>query len=457
MPDIFLSYSSNDRERIKPLVAALEGQGWSVWWDRKIPPGKTWHQTIEEALNDAKCVVVAWTADSVKSDWVMIEAEEGKSRMALFPVFMDEVKPPLSFRLIQGVQLIGWQGETAHTEFHSLIASLQEAIGKPSVETATPARKDISTATPREKHVVEEQAGRTAPDAQLQPGAMLIDRYKILERVGRTSMGSVYLAEDQILGKRKVAIKELIPMFVDELAREKATDFRREAEVLGRLEHPSIPTIYQYFFDANSDYFYLVMRFIDGSDLSSRQQAAGGKVDEVIVTKWAIQICEVLDYLHTQDPPIINRDLKPRNLMIENRTNRMMLVDFGIAVFMPPAGAGVDPIGTMGYAPPELYAGKVEARSDIYSLGATMFQLLTGHDPTDNPLLIFDFNKKPTPRQINPEISENMEAMLKHALESRLEDRPSAKEFGERLKMHLLILEEGSQRQAPDLAPEPPE
>ena len=139
------------------------------------------------------------------------------------------------------------------------------------------------------------------------------------------------------------------------------------------------------------------MKYIDGGDLATRQRLSGGKVDEFTVTKWGIDTCDVLDYIHSQEPPIIYRDLKPANLMIDARTNRVMLVDFGIARFVAPTQKGVTAIGTMGYAPPELFAGNVEKRSDIYSLGATMFHLLTGHDPQDNPLLIFDFTKIQNP------------------------------------------------------------
>jgi serine/threonine-protein kinase len=159
----------------------------------------------------------------------------------------------------------------------------------------------------------------------------------------------------------------------------------------------------------------------------------------------------VLDYIHSQEPPIIYRDLKPANLMIDARTNRVMLVDFGIARFVAPTQKGVTAIGTMGYAPPELFAGNVEKRSDIYSLGATMFHLLTGQDPQDNPLLIFDFTKNPKPRQINPAITPEMEEMLCRAVEHKPENRfASAAEFGERLKEHLLFLQGGRRLERAD-------
>ena len=130
--------------------------------------------------------------------------------------------------------------------------------------------------------------------------------------------------------------------------------------------------------------------------------AIGGRIDEKTVTDWGMQVADVLDYLHSRPKPIIYRDLKPANLMIDGNTGRVMLIDFGIARWVTQQEKGVTAVGTMGYAPPELFSGRVQPASDIYSLGATMFHLLTGSDPQDNPLLIFDFSKNPRPRQIAP-------------------------------------------------------
>lgn len=288
-------------------------------------------------------------------------------------------------------------------------------------------------------------SGNTPTGIQLAAGTLLVDRYKIVKRIGGGGMGSVYLAEDQNLANRSVAVKEMIEMFADESSRLKAIeDFKRESELLAKLDHPSIPTIYQYFFDKERGRYYLVMKYIDGGDLAARQRVSGGRVDELTVTKWAVDTCDVLDYIHSQNPPIIYRDLKPANLMIDSRTNRVMLVDFGIARFVAATQKGVTAIGTMGYAPPELFAGNVEKRSDIYSLGATMFHLLTGQDPQDNPLLIFDFGKNPKPRQIVPDISPEMEEMICRSVEHKPENRfPSAKAFGQELQSHLRYLQEG--------------
>src|SRR4051812_25789646 len=260
---------------------------------------------------------------------------------------------------------------------------------------------------------------------QLEPGTLLNDRYYIVKRIGGGGMGSVYQARDKRLADQLRAGKEMIEMFADEGQRAKAVeDFTREAQLLASLEHRSIPTIFDYFIENGR--YYLVMKYISGGDLAEQMRKRGGKVDELTVSRWAIQICDVLHYIHNQDPPIIYRDLKPANLMIDEKQNKIMLIDFGIARFVAPTQKGVTAIGTMGYAPPELFAGKVEPRSDLYSLGATMFHMLTGSDPQDNPLLIFDFSKNPRPSQINPAISADMDSIIMSVVAHRPEDRPAS-------------------------------
>lgn len=131
MADIFLSYAEGDREAVMPLVQALEQQGWSVFWDRKIPLGKAWHEYIEENLNAARCVVVVWSERSVVSRWVREEAEDGRQRGILIPVFMNQVEAPLGFREVQGASLWDWNGTHDHPEFASLCRALEGLLGAP--------------------------------------------------------------------------------------------------------------------------------------------------------------------------------------------------------------------------------------------------------------------------------------------------------------------------------------
>lgn len=280
---------------------------------------------------------------------------------------------------------------------------------------------------------------RTAPK-NLEAGLLLNSRYEIVRRIGGGGMGAVYLAKDRNLGDAPRAVKEMIQSQMDEAQQEKAiNDFKRESLLLTSLEHNSIPTIYDYFFDDDGGRFYLVMKYISGGDLLTRlRNAPGGRIDEKTVAAWGVEIADVLEYLHTRRPPIIYRDLKPANLMIDGNSGRIMLIDFGIARWVGVQEKGVTAVGTMGYAPPELFSGKVEPRSDVYSLGATMFHLLTGSDPQDNPLLIFDFNKHPRPRQLNPALSHEMERILMRAVEYKPEDRfASAGELRDTLAQHL--------------------
>jgi serine/threonine protein kinase len=291
----------------------------------------------------------------------------------------------------------------------------------------------------------------SVPDKRPKPralagGKILNGRYEIVRRIGGGGMGAVYLAKDRNLGEAPRAVKEMIESHLDEAQHEKAiADFKRESLLLTALEHPSIPTVYDYFYDDASERFYLVMKFIPGSDLSSKlRNAPGGRIDEPTVTEWGIQVADVLHYLHTRPQPIIYRDLKPANLMVDSNNNRIMLIDFGIARWVNKKEKGVTAVGTMGYAPPELFSGQADPRVDIYSLGATIFHLLTGSDPQDNPLLIFDFTKNPRPRQINPGLSSEMERLLIRAVEYKPEHRfQSGAELRDALASHLEKLRSG--------------
>ena len=275
---------------------------------------------------------------------------------------------------------------------------------------------------------------------QLAGNTVLNGRYEIVRRIGGGGMGAVYLAKDRNLGDAPRAVKEMVESHLDPAQHEKAIgDFKRESLLLTSLEHPCIPTIYDYFYDEGLGRFYLVMKYISGGDLASRMRAAvGGRLDEKTVTDWGMQVADVLDYLHSRPKPIIYRDLKPANLMIDGNTGRVMLIDFGIARWVSQQEKGVTAVGTMGYAPPELFSGRVQPASDVYSLGATMFHLLTGSDPQDNPLLIFDFTKNPRPRQITPSISSEMEMILMRSVEYKPDDRfRTAGEMRNELANHL--------------------
>jgi TIR domain len=131
MSDIFISYASSDRDKVKRLADALAAKDWSVWWDRTIPPGRTFDEVIEEALDAARCVVVLWSKASVSSTWVKTEAAEGARRRILIPALLEPVRIPLEFRRIQAADLSNWHGETSHLELDKLFESIRGCLRGP--------------------------------------------------------------------------------------------------------------------------------------------------------------------------------------------------------------------------------------------------------------------------------------------------------------------------------------
>ena len=329
-----------------------------------------------------------------------------------------------------------------------------QGISNPVPEPPMPAVLAESTNV-QPKAYTEPSLGRVDTDgkrsAKLKPlteGTLLNGRYEIVRKIGGGGMGAVYLASDNNLGGVLRAVKEMVQSHIEEEQQDKAiNDFKRESMILSTLDHPSIPTIYDYFYDSDEGRFYLVMKYISGGDLSSRLRSAPeGKIDEKSITQWAIQVTDVLDYLHSQPSTIVYRDLKPSNIMLDGNSGRVMLIDFGIArAISQKEEKGVTAVGTMGYAPPELFSGNVEPRSDVYSLGSTMFHLLTGADPQSNPLLIFDFQKNPRPRQINSQLSDQIERIMMRAVEYSSDARfASAAEMKAVLEEHLENLRTGN-------------
>jgi TIR domain len=129
MSDIFISYARADKDRAEHLAEAFSRQGWSVWWDREIPPGKSFDETIENALNSARCIIVLWSRDSVSSRWVKTEAAEGAERGILVPALIDKVQIPLEFKRIEAADLSDWQGDSPHSEFDQLLKTVASILG----------------------------------------------------------------------------------------------------------------------------------------------------------------------------------------------------------------------------------------------------------------------------------------------------------------------------------------
>ncbi len=220
------------------------------------------------------------------------------------------------------------------------------------------------------------------------------ERYAIVERIGQGGMGAVYKALDLHVRQKVVAVKEMSQNGLSgQELQEAIAAFTREAEILAHLNHRSLPHIYQQF--AEQGRRYLVMEFIQGETLEQRwrayqQQRQRIPIEQVLDICY--QLCAVLHHLHTQQPPVIFRDLKPANIMLTPQ-GQVYLIDFGIArLFKPGQTKDTIALGSPGYAPPEQYRQATSPRSDIYSLGATLHQILTNEDPAQNPFHFKSFS-----------------------------------------------------------------
>lgn len=257
-------------------------------------------------------------------------------------------------------------------------------------------------------------------DAGLQVDMLLMERYRIIGVLGGGGMGTVFQARDTHFpeAKRLVAIKEMItPATGDPNQRSSMfKTFQREANILAALSHPAIPKIYEFF---TTDYrAYLVMEYINGSDLDALLARTRSLPVEKIVD-WAIELCDVLDYLHSNKPqPIIFRDVKPANIMIDS-LGKVRLIDFGIAKIFE-GDKKHTMIGTEGYSAPEQYRGDVNPSSDIYGLGATLHHVLTRKDPRVEPP--FSFHERPISR-LNPVVPPSLVSIVDRALQQKVEDR----------------------------------
>ncbi len=279
----------------------------------------------------------------------------------------------------------------------------------------------------------------------------LQSRYEILAVQGVGGMGAVYRARDLRFSavEKIVAVKEMNNTAPDaRLRRIGIQNFEREANILASLSHPSIPKIFDYFSEGQRS--YLVLEFIEGENLEDLLEANPQPFTQEEVVEWALQICDVLAYLHSHKPPVIFRDIKPGNLMMRHHDGRIMVIDFGIAKVFDHGARGTM-IGTEGYCPPEQYRGAAEPRGDLYALGATLHHLLTARDPRLEPP--FTFHERPI-RQLNPNISPELEAAVMRSLTYDVQERyTSATEMALALTKAVPRRQRGLGRGAAGFAP----
>lgn len=248
----------------------------------------------------------------------------------------------------------------------------------------------------------------------LEIGSIVDGKYKILNKIGQGGMSVVYLAMNERANKQW-AIKEV--------RKDGTKDYEvvkqgliAETDILKRLNHPHLPSIIDVI-DCD-DTFLIVMDYIEGRTLDHWLKKEGAQPQERVV-EWAKQICDVLGYLHSRKPPIIYRDLKPSNVMLKP-DGKIMIIDFGTArEFKEQSIEDTKCLGTQGYAAPEQYGGhgQTDARTDIYNLGATMYHLLTGHNPSLPPYEMYPI------RQWNPSLSSGLEAIVTKCTQRNPNDR----------------------------------
>lgn len=248
----------------------------------------------------------------------------------------------------------------------------------------------------------------------LEIGSIIDGKYKILNVIGKGGMSVVYLAMNERANKQW-AIKEVRKDGVQNFEVVKQ-NLIVETDLLKRLNHPHLPSIIDVI-DGDGT-FLIVMDYIEGNPLSKAIKNSGAQNQDDVI-EWSKQLCDVLGYLHSRKPPIIYRDMKPSNVMLKPDGN-VMLIDFGTArEFKSTSVADTTCLGTQGYAAPEQFGGhgQTDARTDIYCLGATMYHLITGHNPALPPYEMYPI------RQWNPMLSSGLEEIILKCTQKNPDDR----------------------------------
>jgi serine/threonine protein kinase len=255
-----------------------------------------------------------------------------------------------------------------------------------------------------------------------------------MQKLAQGGQSAVYLVLDTLNGNTQRAIKEMSEAHLGPLERDKAVnDFLREADMLRSLDHPALAKVFDRFVDNHKH--YLVMEYVRGHNLEDELIDTGQALPWERVLSWGIALCDVVAYLHSRTPPIIYRDLKPANVMLQPDGN-IKLIDFGIARWLHPMRThDTSKLGTDGYAPLEQYNARSEPRSDLYALGASLYHLLTGRVPEAAPMRGIGGSLTPV-RMVNPQVPESFERVILRALSLQADDRfPDARQMRAALEM----------------------
>ena len=405
--DVFISYKNSDKnggltrdsQMAEELYQALKEKGLNPFFSKYSIDESTrsdYVDVIDCALESARILVAVGTSkENLTSKWVKSEINQFRTLMNAED---DQTRVIISYR----------SKEFSHNKLPSGIGQFQSYDDlKALVRFIELCLKDASGFRSEDGKTEMTYEEVTTPDVprdqahtSLQIGDILYDRFQILHLVGAGGMSRVYLAYDMRMGKT-CAVKEDAKGKWDI----SKVVMRREIELLNTLNHPAIPRIYDIV--DNDDALIIVMDYVEGSSVD-RVLSERTILPEEKVLEFARQLGEVLDYLHDRPAPIIYRDMKPGNLILQP-DGTLKLIDFGTArIYDKNASSDMVCLGTVGYAAPEQFGGmgQTDPRTDIYGLGITLHQMVTGKNPTQPPYEILPI------RQINPNLSRKLEAII---------------------------------------------
>ena len=396
--EVFISFKNTDKNGMRTqdsvmaeeLYYALKEKGIRGFYSNISISERGEHRfgkMIREAIEQCSIFVAVGTSiENFESEWVEYEREsfhdemmngnKARARSAMFSYITRNVstnKLPMELRRCQ-----------AFYKLEDIVSS-------------------ICTRFQKENEVIHNFKPSTISIESLSPGTLVDGKYKIVNKVGQGGMSVVYLSMDIRLNKlcavkavRKLGVKNFEVVKQSLLA---------EIGMLKSFDHPNLPKIIDVIDIKES--FVIIMDFIEGTPLSVVLQEQGAQSEKAVI-EWAKQLCDVLGYLHTHNPPIIYRDLKPANIMLKPN-GKLTLIDFGTArQYKEQNVADTTCLGTLGYAAPEQFGGmgQTDPRTDIYTLGVTLYHLVTGQNPAEPPYEIYPI------RKINPQLSYGLEEII---------------------------------------------
>lgn len=391
----FISYSTKDKDianEIKNLFNENDIDTWIA--PNNIPAGSKYAEVINKAVKNCSCLVLLLTNNSQSSMWVAKEVERAINyKKVIVPIQLESVELNDEFEMyISTDQIIPIQPMDIFTnETFGLISTI----------------KTYTNSSKYEEHKTETPLLLQKIDI----GTTIDGKYVIKEKLGVGSFCEVFLALNEKTGKLWT-IKSIrkgsnsYEQFIHNLS--------EELSILNNLTHPGIPEIIDII--DTEKFLLIIMEYIKGETLASLISEQGAQLESDVI-HWTIQLCETLAYLHRQNPPIIHNDLCPRNI-IRLSDGKIKLIDFGFSVRLIDGNTNNAIMGTSGYAAPEKYRlGESDQRTDIYSLGITLYALTTGQDPSLPP-----YTNYPV-REMNPKISKGMEYIINRCIRLQPEDR----------------------------------